>query len=105
MTINVSVNPNVASKPDDAESVAAPAGAQSAFRWVTSSDSVETAHLLVLFGTWQPGVGSGGMELQKRGARSSAAPHGIAVHAEADPGRLDSLVDSIDFDAIAALAR
>jgi hypothetical protein len=102
MTIDVRVNEGVANKPDDAQSAAAPAGAHSAYRWVTTADGVETAHALVLFGSWR--AEGGGVELQKR-ATSVAAPHGLAVHAEADPGRLESLLASIDFAAIAALAR
>ncbi|HTG77683.1 MAG TPA: hypothetical protein VL546_11000, partial [Steroidobacteraceae bacterium] len=37
-----------------------------------------------------------------RGTSSSSAAHAVAVTVQADPARLDSLLDSIDFGAIAA---
>jgi hypothetical protein len=45
------------------------------------------------------------LEAVKRGNVPSAAAHAITVSAAADPGRLDSILSGIDFDAVAALVR
>jgi hypothetical protein len=104
MSIGIRVNPGAISNADMKKSQA-PAGAHSAYRWTTSADGVSEGHALVLFGAWQPRA-QGGVESQRRGTQSSAAAHAVAVRVAADPARLDSLLASIDFGAIAAtLAR
>ena len=104
MTIGVAVN-QAAISSGEIESTTAPAGGHSAYRWTSSADGVETAHRRVLFGAWQPRA-EGGVQSGRRGTASSAAAHAVAVTASADPARIDSLLDSIDFDVIAAtLAR
>jgi hypothetical protein len=93
------VNPGAVSNAKGARTQT-PAGAHSAYRWTTSSDGVSEAHALVLFGGWQPRAG--GLASQRRGTTSSAAAHALAVTVDADPARIDSLLSSIDFGAIAA---
>lgn len=104
MSIDIRVNGGAVSNAD-MQSTAPPAGTHSAYRWTTAADGVETAHALVLFGAWQPRA-EGGVQSQRRGTTSPAAAHALAVTAQADPARLDALLASIDFGAIAAtLAR
>lgn len=103
MSIGVSVNPG--SFYDSELQPAAPlGGAQAVYRGAATSDGVETAQVVLLYGAWQPRDG-GGMTAGRRGTAPSAAAHALAVRVEADPARLDSLLGSIDFDALAAVAR
>jgi len=100
MSIAIAVNPGVVSN-SKMQKAAAPAGAHSAYRWSTSADGVKEGHAVVLLGAWQPRA-AGGVASQRRGTSSSSAAHAVAVTVQADPARLDSLLDSIDFGAIAA---
>jgi hypothetical protein len=100
MSIGVSVNPGGISNAQ-MKKAPAPAGAHSAYRWTTLKEGVTEGHALVLFGAWQPRAG-GGLVSQKRATASSAAAHAVRVTVDADPARLDSLLESIDFGAIAA---
>ena len=100
MSIGVAVNSGSVSNAGKGKA-ATPAGAHSAYRWTTSADGVSTGHALVLLGNWKPRA-EGGLGMQRRGTSSSAAAHTVAVTVEADPARLDSLLSSIDFGAIAA---
>jgi hypothetical protein len=101
MEINVAVNPaSVAT--EDTEAQTAPAGAQAAFRRESTREGVTTAESLVLLGNWAPRL-EGGLVPARRGAASAAAAHGMAVRVRADPARLDSLLEAIDFAALAAL--
>jgi hypothetical protein len=102
MSIAIAVNPG-AFYDSDMQSVAPFGGAQAAYRWTTSNDGIETAHVVLLYGAWQPRDG-GGVTSSRRGTASAAAAHALSVR-EADPGRLDSLLGTLDFDALAALAR
>ncbi len=102
-TMKVAVSINSGAYPGSgAKRATAPAGAHSAYRWTTTADGVSEAHALVLFGNWQPRDG-GGFEVQRRGTASPAAAHAIAVRVDADPSRIDSLMGSIDFGALAAI--
>ena len=100
MSIDIRVNPGGISNSEMKKSQA-PAQAHSAYRWTTSADGVSEGHALLLFGAWQP-RGQGGVASQRRGTHSSSAAHAVAVTVAADPARLDSLLTSIDFGAIAA---
>jgi hypothetical protein len=100
MSIDIRVNPGGISNSEMKKSQA-PAEAHSAYRWTTSADGVSEGHALLLFGAWQP-RGQGGVASQRRGTHSSSAAHAVAVTVAADPARLDSLLTSIDFGAIAA---
>jgi len=100
MSIVIAVNPGVVSN-GNMQTAAAPAGAHSAYRWSTSADGVNESHAVVLLGAWQPRA-AGGVVSQRRGTKSSSAAHAVAVTVAADPARLDSLLESIDFGAMAA---
>jgi len=100
MAIGISVNPGGISNAEMKKSQA-PAGAHSAYRWTTSADGVSEGHAQVLFGAWHPRA-QGGLVSQRRGTQPSSAAHAVAVTVVADPARLDSLLASIDFGAIAA---
>jgi len=100
MSIAIAVNPGAVSN-GKMQKAAAPAGAHSAYRWSTSADGVKESHTVVLLGAWQPRA-EGGFASQRRGTNSSSAAHAVTVTVHADPARLDSLLDSIDFGAIAA---
>ena len=103
MSIGIEVNPGGIS--DSAMQSVAPFGAaQSAYRWTHADGPIETANVLLLYGAWQPRE-TGGVTSGRRGTASAPAAHAIAVRVQADPGRIDSLLASIDFNALAALAR
>jgi hypothetical protein len=106
VTMSIAVDFNAITFVPAAEQRAAPpAGAHSAYRWTTEDTGVGTAHAVFLFGAWQPRA-EGGVSATRRGNASSAAAHNFIVTVEADPGRIDSLLGSIDFSALAAtLAR
>ena len=100
MSIAITVNPGGISNADMTKTQP-PAGAHAAYRWNTSHEGVNEGHALLLFGAWQPRA-EGGFVSKRRGTASSAAAHALAVTVNADPARLDSLLSSIDFGAIAA---
>jgi hypothetical protein len=101
-TMSIGIGINAGASSNDAQSVAPLHGSQATYRWTTTQDlGVETAEVLLLYGAWQPRA-EGGVTLARRGTASSAAAHAIAVTVRADPGRIDSLLASIDFPAIAA---
>jgi hypothetical protein len=103
MSIAISVNPGGVH--DSAMQTVAPfGGAQSAYRWTSTDSGIDTAHVLLLYGVWESREG-GGVMSARRGTASSAASHAMAVRVEADPGRMDSLLGTIDFAALAALSR
>jgi len=105
-TMSVAISVNAGTFSDrNAESAAATAGARAVYRWTTVDTGVETAHAAFLFGDWQPET-EGLMRAGRRGTVSSAAAHNMVVTVEAHPGRIDSLLASINFPALAAtLAR
>lgn len=103
MEIAVAINPGPVAT-EGMQSMSTPAGAHAAFRSETDRDGVTTAEMLVLLGGWQPGAG-GGLQVQRRGGAPAAAAHAMAVRVTADPARLDSLLDAVDFAALGALMR
>jgi hypothetical protein len=106
VTMSVALSVNAGSfSVRDMRSAARVAGAHSVYRSTTAELGVETAHAVFLFGDWQPGE-EDLMTAGRRGTASSAAPHSLIVTVEADPGRIDELLGSIDFAALTAtLAR
>ena len=100
MSIAVQVNPAGVGRPD-MQPAASPPGAHSAYAWTESADGIDTAHTLVLLGAWQP-RSENGIASQLAGKSSIAAAHAIAIDVAADPARLESLLSSIDFSALAA---
>jgi hypothetical protein len=103
MTITVQVN-GAAVVDADLQSTTPPSGATHALRGETTRDGVTTARIVVLLGAWQPRDG-GGLQTARRGTVSSAAAHSLSVTLTADPARIDSLLATIDFAALAALTR
>lgn len=103
MGIGVSINPGWVSDAD-LLSTPAPMGAHTALRGETTHEGITTATAVMLIGNWQR-IAGGGIQSIPRTAAPSTAAHAIAVSVTADPARLDALVDSIDFSALAALLR
>ena len=103
MSIGIQVNPGGISD-SEMQGVAPFGAAQSAYRWTHTDGPIETANVLLLYGAWQP-RDAGGVTSGRRGSAPPAVAHAVAVRVQADPGRIDSLLASIDFNAIAALAR
>jgi hypothetical protein len=107
ISISVQVNPTSGSQDAGARSFALPPGAVAALRWDETGDpnNADQGHALVLFGkwtrtkdvTWRPSL------------RPNAAPtaaHVISVKVMADPTRIDSVLQAIDFKSLAtALAK
>jgi hypothetical protein len=100
-TMSIGIGINEGASWNDARSVAPLHGSQATYRWTTTPDTgAETTQVLLLYGAWQPGQGSA--TVGRRGTASPAAAHALAIRVAADPGRIDSLLASIDFDALAA---
>ncbi len=81
--------------------VTGPAGAEHAYRWSTTRGSVTDETALILFGHWQE-AGNGVGTVPRAGAAPTAA-QSLSVRVTADEGRIDSVLDGIDFKALAAL--
>lgn len=105
MVISVRVNPVHAAPGPDAAAFPPPAGALSAARWNTTSAELDQGHALILFGQWARNA-QGRWQPVRRPNVSPAAAHAISVSVIADPNRIDSALQSIDFDSLpAVLAR
>jgi hypothetical protein len=107
ITISIGINPAIASSGPDARSVNPPAGSQAAWRWssFTFNDALDVNNapmdnVLVLLGSWQSNA-EGGMQHGSRAGADPSAAHAIAIRVSADAGRIDSIVNAIDFDALA----
>jgi hypothetical protein len=103
MSVAVAINSGSVSHAD-LQSTQAPAGAHSALRGESTREGIATATAVVFFGDWRP-LANGGMQSVPRAGAASTAAHAIAVTVTADPARLDSLIGTIEFDALAALVR
>lgn len=99
MHISVRVNPPQEGHDDRAANFKLPPGAASAFRWTQTREGVDTDQILVLMGQWKPGE-KGGWQLVPRASRAATTAHGISIQVAADPGRVTSMVDAIDFKAL-----
>lgn len=105
MNVVVRVNALYEFPPPTARALSAPRGAQFAFRWSEESGDRNDGHALVLLGPWQPKTEAGFQAVPPPGAAAPAAQM-IAVRVVADESRIGSVLDSIDFTALAAtLAR
>jgi hypothetical protein len=105
MNVVVRVNALYEFPPTRAQALPAPRGAQFAFRWSEESGDQPDAHALVLLGPWQPKSEGGFQAVPPPGAAAPAAQM-IAVRVVADESRIGSVLESIDFSALAAtLAR
>jgi hypothetical protein len=101
MSIRVLINPNSDGFPSDAQRVAAPPGAAAAVRRGSGGDPTTLATEVVAFGKWHP-TPDGFDEVVMRGGPPHA-PHGITVQVDATDERLDQVIRSIDFGALAKL--
>jgi len=82
-------------------SVTGPAGAERAYRWSTTRGSVTDETALILFGQWQE-AGNGVGTTPRAGAAPTAA-QALAVRVTADESRIESVLEGIDFEALAML--
>jgi len=101
--IEVSVNSGYESVDYDARDVPGPAGAEHAYRWSGSSSSETDETALILFGRWE--TAGNGVGVQPTANAAPTAAQAISVRVSADAGRIQSILDAIDFSTLAALAR
>lgn len=83
-----------------AERTTVPRGADGAYRWVDTEGSNVNETRMVLFGEWRTD-GEAFDPVFRAGAPPTAA-QAISVRITADESRIDSVVDSVDFGALAA---
>jgi hypothetical protein len=101
MSIAVRINAAAESQSSDAGSLALPPGAFAALRWNTTGESVDQGHALILFGKWTRTEKVRWNPVHRPNVAVTAA-HVISVNVIADPNRLASTVQSIDFKSLAA---
>jgi hypothetical protein len=77
------------------------AGAERAYRWTTTRGSVTDETALILFGQWQE-AGNGVGTVPRAGAAPTAA-QALSVRVTADESRIESVLEGIDFEGLAAL--
>lgn len=105
MVISVRINPVHETPNSGAAAYPPPAGAFSAARWNTTSAELDQGHALVLFGQWARNA-QGRWQPVRRPNVAPTAAHAISVSVIADPNRIVSALQSIDFESLpAALAR
>jgi hypothetical protein len=100
MSISVYINPSSDGLPSDAAPIALPRGATAAVRRL-GGDGTTQGTTVVAFGTWRPTTEGGSEPVARRGPPH--APHGISVQVDAADQRIDQVVSSIDFGALANL--
>ncbi len=103
MSIVFEINPGYTAIAD-MQPYAAPPGARRAFRGNRSENGVTRAHSVVLLGEWRT-RSDGALEPIPRAGASPAAAQALAIHATADPARIDALMSSVDVGAAAAVLR
>jgi hypothetical protein len=106
LEMNIAVRFNADSERPGAGAVELPLppGALAAVRWPGANSGVANDSALFLFGYWksrEPGTWLSGT----RAGVPNSAPHAISVYVEADPERLATLVQGIDFAKLAAIVR
>ncbi len=105
MSIAVQINPGAEGPGTGAQDLPLPVGAFAAYRWDTSDENADTGHALFLYGKWIRNAQGRLMPVGRANVAATAA-NAIAVKVQADPNRLPSVVQSIDFtDIAAALAK
>lgn len=87
---------------DDSTAIAVAGGPQAAYRWDSRDEDSHEGGAMVLFGQWRT-LSHGGRALVVRSHVPANFAHSIAVSVHADEKRLASVIDSIDFGALAAL--
>jgi len=101
IAMTVAVNSNAESPSPNAESLNVP-GAASAYWYVSDADTSK-ARAIVLFGEWQPSTAGLGLQPVARAGVSPEGVHTIGVTFVANAGRIPALIESTDFNAMAAL--
>lgn len=105
MSISVQINPGAEAPETGAQNLPLPVGAFAAYRWDTSDENADTGHVLFLYGKWIRNAQGRWMPVGRANVAATAA-NAIAVKVTADPNRLPSLLQSIDFPALStALAK
>lgn len=103
--INVSVRVNPwAESPigEDGTAIAVAGNPPVAYRWDSRREDSHQGGAMVLYGQWRT-MSHGGLWLVARSHVPANFAHGIAVSVEADEKRLASVIESIDFAALARL--
>lgn len=103
--INVSVRVNSWGESpagDDSTAINVAGSPQAAYRWDSRNADSHQGGATVLYGQWRT-LSHGGQQLVARSHVPANFAHGIAVSVDADEERLASVIESIDFAALAAL--
>jgi hypothetical protein len=101
--ISVRVNPTAESPAgDDSTAITVAGSPQAAYRWDSRDAGSYQGGALVLYGQWRT-LSHGGRGLVVRSHVPANFAHGIAVSVHADEKRLASVIESIDFGALAGL--
>lgn len=103
--INVSVRVNSWGESpagDDSTAISVAGSPQAAYRWDSRNADSYQGGAMVLYGQWRT-LGHGGRQLVVRSHVPANFAHGIAVSVDADEKRLASVIESIDFAALAEL--
>lgn len=104
MSISVQVNATPQRPARNVTKLAAPAGAVAAVRWQDEDPAATNEYALFLFGPWKPDPNGGWRPGTRAGVPPSGA-HAVSVYVIADRDRLASVVQTIDFGKVAAIAK
>lgn len=101
--VNVSVRVNPWGESpigEDGTAIAVAGNPPVAYRWNSRREDSHQGGAMVLYGQWRT-MGHGGLALVARSQVPANFAHGIAVSIDADETRLASVIESIDFAALA----
>jgi hypothetical protein len=102
MQVRASINPMRASPPaEGASAFDLPAGATSSFRWSTTNGDIQEDQVLILVGKWQTTPEGFLTTLRPDSPANLVQPHAMMVQVTAHPGRIEGIVDAINFKALA----
>lgn len=102
MHVRASINPMRASPAEGASAFDLPAGATSAFRWSATNGDIQEDQVLILLGKWQTTPEGFLTTLRPDSPANLVQPHAMTVQVTAHPGRIEAIVDAINFEALAA---
>lgn len=103
--IGISVRVNSGSESpagDDSTAITVAGSPHAAYRWNSRDDGSHQGGAMVLFGQWRT-LSHGGRGMVVRSHVPANFAHGIAVSVDADEKRLASVIESIDFAALAEI--
>lgn len=101
MTISVAINSSTESPGIGAEAMPLRHDTYAVFRSTSTRDVITEDNAVILLGQWQLNDGGYLQTVPRPGTVASAA-HTFSIHVAADPGRFESVIDAIDFDALTA---